>query len=67
MLIKEEKPSFEEAKKAIQKMYSLNSLFLDSVKYNKCECLEKYSYVSDEFFNLLWILILYFEICDDTN
>ncbi len=67
MWIKEEKPSFEGAKKAVQKMYSLNSLFLDSVKYNECECLEKYSYVSGEFFNLLWVLILYFEICDDTN
>lgn len=67
MLIKEEKPSFEDAKKAVQNMYSLNSLFLDSVKFNECECLDKYSYVSDEFFNLLWVLILYFGICDDTN
>ena len=44
-------------------MVNLNELFLDSVKFNKCdESYEKYQYVSLELGKLIWILIKYFDI-----
>ncbi len=51
-----------DVKHTVQKMINLNELFLDSVKFNQCECYEKYQYVSLELSKLLWILTEYFEI-----
>ncbi len=56
------KPEIEDAKKALINMLNLNSLFLDSVKYNNCECYDKYQYVSLQFDKLIYVLINYFEI-----
>ena len=57
------KPSEKEVEIAIKKMVNLNELFLDSVKFNKCdESYEKYQYVSLELRKLIWILIKYFDI-----
>ena len=40
------KPCVADVKIAIKKMVNLNELFLDSVKFNKCdESYEKYQYV----------------------
>ncbi len=51
-----------DVKIAIKKMLNLNDLFLDSVKFNQCECYEKYKYVSLELSKQLWVLIDYFDI-----
>lgn len=55
-------PDLRDAKSAVKKMINLNELFLDSVKFNQCECYEKYQYVSLELSRLLWTLTEYFEI-----
>ena len=55
-------PDLRDAKNAVKNMINLNELFLDSVKFNQCECYEKYQYVSLELSKLLWILTEYFEI-----
>ena len=57
-----EKPSLIEAQNAVKKILNLNDLFLDSVKFNQCECFEKYQYVSLEFGRQIWILIQYLNI-----
>ncbi len=57
-----ETPDLRDAKNAVKKMINLNELFLDSVKFNQCECYEKYQYVSLELSRLLWTLTEYFEI-----
>lgn len=64
MVMKEcnEKPDLRYVKLAVKKMGYLNDLFLDSVKFNQCECYQKYQYVSLELSKLIWILMEYFEI-----
>lgn len=57
-----ETPDLRDAKNAVKKMINLNELFLDSVKFNQCECYEKYQYVLLELSRLLWTLTEYFEI-----
>lgn len=56
------KPGIADVKRAVRKMVNLNELFLDSVKFNKCESYEKYQYVSLELGKLIWILMKYFDI-----
>lgn len=63
----EEKVKIKEAKIAVEKMIYLNELFLDSVKYNSCECVDKYSYVSLEFGKLFWVLAEYLGIYEDSD
>ncbi|CCY62933.1 MAG: hypothetical protein ACLSA2_02360 [Candidatus Gastranaerophilaceae bacterium] len=56
------KPDIDDVTRALKKMLNLNSLFFDSVKYNKCECYDKYQYVSVEFDKLIWVILDYFQI-----
>lgn len=62
-----EKVQIDEARRAVKKMIDLNELFLDSVKFNSCECADKYSYVSMEFGKLTWVMAEYLGIFENTD
>ncbi|MBP3924455.1 hypothetical protein J6E39_04355 [bacterium] len=55
-MIDREQKQLEDVKITLKKMVNLNSVFYDSVRYNQCEGLDKYLYVSLTMGQYIWKL-----------